>query len=241
MENFSRILVLLVVGVFLMAGNAMALSFENNITIYDGRGYLADGVGGEDNETEPGMINNQNWDLEAFFWNGSELTMVGGFNLDTGSYIYNNKIYTAGDIFVDEGSDGKYDYVFDMNYAGDSYKVFEIDENTSLSTSSESSNSPWSDPVSLLSGGIDTVWAGDIVYGSFGDANGLTGGTHHAVSVDLSFLQSDIFTVHATLSCGNDNLMGKTAPVPEPATMLLFGTGLVGMATIGRKKFRKKS
>jgi hypothetical protein len=40
--------------------------------------------------------------------------------------------------------------------------------------------------------------------------------------------------------CGNDvGDVTATAPVPEPATMLLFGIGIVGLAGF-RKKFKKR-
>jgi hypothetical protein len=43
------------------------------------------------------------------------------------------------------------------------------------------------------------------------------------------------------MECGNDNIMGegKMYPNPEPATLVLMGIGLLGMAGVARKKMRK--
>ncbi|MEA3467737.1 MAG: PEP-CTERM sorting domain-containing protein [Thermodesulfobacteriota bacterium] len=45
--------------------------------------------------------------------------------------------------------------------------------------------------------------------------------------------------VHWTMSCGNDNI-NASAPVPEPSTILIVGTGLAGLAGYRKKRAQKK-
>jgi hypothetical protein len=120
--NVMKKLLVVLFAVALMFGgaDAYALGFGGhevgeNITLFDKMGDP-----GEDNETEPGTINKQSWDLEAFFLNGSILSVVGGFDfvngVGSGSAPDTDKgddsgdgDWHFGDIFIDLAGYSAYD------------------------------------------------------------------------------------------------------------------------------------
>ena len=54
----------------------------------------------------------------------------------------------------------------------------------------------------------------------------------------LDTINEDMITIGYTMWCAND-VTGGQIPIPEPATLLLLGTGFIGLAFLGRKKLFK--
>jgi hypothetical protein len=206
-----------------------------NITIYDGASSALTGWHGqqENQETEPNTASSQLWDMESFNLTGTQLVMTGGFNFTTPTGYGGFK---PGDIFFDVNGGG-YDYVATVSSAGPTYNVYTLPANTySVYYAQNANSNPWK----YRSGGSLFDTALPVLYGSFSDGEG----THYTATLDITWLLSninlgDVVTVHNTMECGNDNLMGRftsTYQVPESGNMLtMFGLGGVAIAAIRRR------
>ena len=210
--------------------SATAGMFGTNITIPDGNVAPKAWEGNyEDQETEPGTIHNQSWDLEGMFLDGSKLTVVGGYDFKNG---YSNT--RAGDLWVGTrpGTNRGYDYVFDLNFSNSTFGLYTTFDNCFKYTNSK--DIPSSGHSYRNSGGT-LVQTGTFSYltGLTDLDTGFLGGTHNAFTIDVGYFGGNSSIFKHTMSCGNDLLVGVGTPdrVPDVGSTLALMVG--ALATLG--------
>jgi hypothetical protein len=234
----------LLIGLSLCPTGAWAYTFPNNTLV---RSYQGANPVNYNNPNNPGSLqwhdvigDKKIFDTFGANLSGSTLTIFTNWGLANNGYL--GVVQTA-DLFIDVGRDGKYDYAIQLNTNTGFGKIYAINAGqTNFKTSIDlfkgtgyiyggqyNKNNPRPIPVLATSGDIGTT---SVVWG-VGD-----GTAKNSVAVNLAGLNlgNNWSYVWGAGTCGNDTAEGV---VPIPGTVVLLGSGLMGLLLLGRRKLKK--
>ncbi|MBI5558620.1 MAG: PEP-CTERM sorting domain-containing protein [Deltaproteobacteria bacterium] len=212
----------------------------------------------EDNVGANGYVNpgwgGQDFDAEYLYYklagNTLSIGLQSGFDLVDG-HVLHGRNYYAGDLALSfDGDDSTYEYAFDFGLFTKDYYGHLVDADTSLPDGKDAAGlyavSTWNQGIYFTVSNPFAMDGGTLV----ANANGTTAAGADSTldsywrtfSFDITSIGNFVaLDAHWTMSCGNDAIDGHAAaPIPEPATMLLFGTGIAGLAGLQRRRLSKK-
>lgn len=203
-----------------------------NITDYDGYS----GPQYEDGEMDAPFSDFN--DLEAVYWNGNDLQIVGEYNFKDGFPYNGNTIYT-GDILVDLSKDKSWDLAlrfdfsdFDATTGIAEYDVIEVSSTIDVPQANHRYSSPFKGVGTPVGSGYLKFTSGltDVDVGFNSNTN-----THYSITLYglNDFGMNESFGVHYTMSCGNDMIKGN---VPEPAFLSFLGLSILSLAFVRKSK-----